>query len=91
MACNYEGLECHHIKGLNRPLLVIVGSKGVMGCGYLSVDALSSLGDAAAIFKGVNSFDDIMKADAKAVSEAGEKLGMKVCEESKEGFRQILS
>ena len=79
MSFNYDGLECHHIKGLQRPLLVIVGPKGFLACGYVNVGACNTLGDAAAIFSGVSNYDDIMKAEAKFVSEAGEKLGMKVC------------
>lgn len=29
MSFNYDGLACHHIEGLARPFLVIVGSKGM--------------------------------------------------------------
>ncbi|MCR9199429.1 MAG: DUF1805 domain-containing protein [Planctomycetaceae bacterium] len=63
---------------LNRPLLVISGSRGALTCGYVSLDALNKLGDAAAIVRGVADFDDMLTAEVQDVSEAATALGVNV-------------
>jgi uncharacterized protein YunC (DUF1805 family) len=58
-------------------LLLIQGSKGMLGCGYLSVEAAERLGDALAIVTGVKSYEDMLKAEVKKVSSAAALLGVK--------------
>ena len=53
------------------------GYHGWIGCGYLNPETASRLGDAAAIFTGVATHDDMLTAEAVAVS-AGEALGLTV-------------
>lgn len=60
---------------LNRPLLAISGSRGSLVCGYVSLDALNKLGDAAAIVRGVGDFQDMLAAEVQDVSEAAQELG----------------
>jgi uncharacterized protein YunC (DUF1805 family) len=64
---------CHQ---LSRPLLVISGSKGCLACGYLSMDSFERNGDAAAIVRGVDTFDDMLVAVVKEVSSLGKELGV---------------
>ena len=64
---------CHP---LNRPLLVISGSKGSLTCGYLSMDSFERNGDAAAIVCGVDTYEDMLVADVKEVSSLGRELGV---------------
>ena len=54
------------------------GYHGWIGCGYLNPDTASRLGDAAAIFTGVATHDDMLSAEAVSVSAAGEALGLTV-------------
>lgn len=63
---------------LNRPLLIITGSKGSLACGYLSLDAFEKLEDAAAIVRGVGDFDDMLKASIQDVSSKAKELGVEV-------------
>ncbi len=65
---------CHQLK---RPLLVISGSKGCLTCGYLSMDSFERNGDAAAIVRGVDTWDDMLKATVQAVSSEADALGVK--------------
>ncbi len=65
---------CHQ---LQRPLLVISGSKGCLTCGYLSMDSFERNGDAAAIVRGVDTYDDMLKAEVQAVSSRAAALGAK--------------
>jgi uncharacterized protein YunC (DUF1805 family) len=58
-------------------LLLIQGSKGMLGCGYLSVDTAEKLGDALAVVTGVKSYEDMLKAKVKKVSSAAALMGVK--------------
>ena len=61
---------------LNRPLLVMSGERGSLVCGYVSLEALNKLGDAAAIVRGVADFDDMLAAEVQDVSDAAQQLGV---------------
>lgn len=63
---------------LGKAFLVVRGYHGWIGCGYLNPDTASRLGDAAAIFTGVATHDDMLSAEAVSVSAAGEALGLTV-------------
>ena len=72
---DWSGLERSKIS-LEAPLLIVKGSLGFLGCGYINVDACAD--EACAIVNGVNTHDDMLKATIKAVSKDGTKLGIKV-------------
>ncbi len=65
----------------NAPLLIIKGEKVMVGCGYLNVETLNKMENAACIVTGVKEFEDVLNAEIKAVtskaSELGVELGMK--------------
>lgn len=58
-------------------ILVIQGNRGILGCGYLSVETADKLGHALAIVTGVASFDDMLSATVSKVSAAATALGVK--------------
>lgn len=66
--------KVHH--SLNRPLLVLTGSLGSLACGYLSIAALNKNGDAAAIVRGVESFDQMLSARVVEATAAAQELGV---------------
>jgi uncharacterized protein YunC (DUF1805 family) len=72
---DWSGLERSKIS-LEAPLLIVKGSLGFLGCGYINVDACAD--EACAIVTGVNTHDDMLKASVKAVSKYATKLGIKV-------------
>ena len=72
---DWSGLERSKIS-LEAPLLIVKGSSGFLGCGYINVDACAD--EACAIVSGVNTHDDMLKASVKAVSKDATKLGIKV-------------
>lgn len=45
-------------------------------CGYLNVNAAETLGDVAAKVKGVQSFEDVLKASIVEVTEKARELGI---------------
>ncbi|MEM7477245.1 MAG: DUF1805 domain-containing protein [Planctomycetota bacterium] len=63
---------CHQ---LSRPLLVISGEKGCLTCGYLSMASFERNGDAAAMVRGVDTFEDMLVAEVREVSSLAEQLG----------------
>ena len=72
---DWSGLEISQIS-LEAPLLIVKGSLGFLGCGYINVDACAN--EACAIVSGVNTHNDMLKATIKAVSKDATELGIKV-------------
>jgi uncharacterized protein YunC (DUF1805 family) len=58
------------------PLLLLKGGKGFVMCGYLNIEAAEKVGSAAAIVSGVNSFEDVLNAEIKAVTTKAKELGL---------------
>src|SRR5689334_15128906 len=52
--CAWRGLERHEIQ-LDQKLLVVKGSKGVIGCPYLNVGSFEKFGEACAIIPAVDT------------------------------------
>ena len=72
---DWSGLERSQIS-LEAPLLIVKGSLGFLGCGYISTD--SCIDEPSAIVSGVNTHNDMLKASVKAVSKDATELGIKV-------------
>jgi len=58
------------------PILLLVGKKGFMGCGYFSVETANKLGDAVAIVSGVRTFEDMLNARIVSTSEKAQEMGI---------------
>lgn len=72
---NWNGFDRFHI-GLKRPVLLVRGSRGVLGCGYFKVETFNKTGEAAAIVTGVDDFEGMANAELIAVSDAAAALGL---------------
>ena len=86
---DWEGLIKEEIQ-LELPLLVIKGSKGFLGCGYINIETCNKTGEACGIVTGVKTHDAMLSAEVTAVSIEAEKLGVSVGmkgEEALEIFR----
>lgn len=57
-------------------LLLIQGTKGMLGCGYVSLAAAEKFAHPLAIVAGVSTFDDMLSAPVKAVTPAAAALGV---------------
>ena len=55
---------------LAKPLLLMKAQKGFLACGYINPVTCDATGEACAIVRGVNSYDDMLNADVIAVSAA---------------------
>jgi uncharacterized protein YunC (DUF1805 family) len=70
---SFEGM---HVTTEHSAVLLIRGARGLLGCGYLSVEAADRLGDALAVVRGVQSYGDMEKAAVSAVSRRARELGV---------------
>lgn len=59
------------------PLLLIVGEKGFVMCGFLNVEAAEKLAVPAAMVSGVKTFEDVLNAPVKATTTKASSLGIK--------------
>jgi len=62
----------------NAPVLMIVGKKGFIGCGYFNIEVADKVAQALAIVSGVSSFDDVLAATIKDVSSTAVELGVTI-------------
>ncbi|NWF86973.1 DUF1805 domain-containing protein [Candidatus Bathyarchaeota archaeon] len=60
------------------PLLLIIAEKGFVMCGFLNVEAAERLGVAAAMVSGVKTFEDVLNAQVKAVTDKAKSLSVEV-------------
>ncbi len=70
--------NAYTIPTANVSMLMIGSKKGMLGCGYISVEAADKFGDPLAIVRGVSCYDDMLKAKVAAVSKPAAQLGVKV-------------
>ena len=57
-------------------MLILLGEKGYVMCGYLNKDAADKFGDAAAVVGG-STFEEILANPVKAVTAKAAELGIK--------------
>lgn len=72
---DWQGLQRFYID-LELPLMFIRGSQGLLVCGYFDIETFNTTGEAAALVRGVSTFDEMLTAKVKCVSAAAAKLGV---------------
>lgn len=60
------------------PLVMIIGKTGFIMCGFLNIIAAEKLNVVAAMVSGVKSFEDVLKAEVKAVTTKAKMKGISV-------------
>jgi len=70
-------------------LIFIAGQKGVLGCGFFKLETANKIGEALAVVTGVKTFDDMLKKEVIAVSDAAMTLGVKVGMTGKEALEKL--
>ena len=58
-------------------LVTVTAKNGFVGCGYYDIEAINAGKENAAIVTGVNSYDDVLKANVVKVSDSAANLGIK--------------
>ena len=74
---NWTGLDRIHFS-LNKPLMVIRGSKGFLACGYIDIQVADTFEDACAVVRTVENFQQMLvRRVAKGdISRMGQRLGI---------------
>lgn len=72
------------------PLVMIIGKKGLVACGFINIDAAEKFDVVAAMISGVRSFDDMLKGEVRAATSKAQSLGIKVGMHGKEAVRLLL-
>ena len=72
------------------PLLVIVGRKGFVMCGFLNMEAAERFSTVAAMVSGVKTFDDVLKAEVKAATSKAKDFGVKIGMKGEKALKLML-
>jgi uncharacterized protein YunC (DUF1805 family)/outer membrane murein-binding lipoprotein Lpp len=83
----WRGLERHEIQ-LDQKLLVVKGSKGVVGCPYLNAASFEKFGEACAIIPAVDTAG-MLNSKVTAVTPEARKLGIEVGMPGREALDKI--
>ena len=70
----------------NVSMMMINAPKGMLACGYISMDAAEKFGDALVIVRGVSSYDDMLKKEVCEVSKKATELGVSIGMTGKEAL-----
>ncbi|PIU82805.1 MAG: DUF1805 domain-containing protein [Elusimicrobia bacterium CG06_land_8_20_14_3_00_38_11] len=62
----------------NAVLVMAIGKKGFVMCGYLNVDAAEKMGDCACVVKGVKNVDELLAGEVVALTTGAQKLGIEL-------------
>jgi uncharacterized protein YunC (DUF1805 family) len=58
------------------PIVLILGKKGFLMCGYLNMEAADKVGAVAASISGVNTFEDLLNKDVMKISIRAREQGL---------------
>lgn len=71
------------------PLLLMVGEKGFVMCGYLNMEVAEKLQVAAAMVSGVKNFQDVLEAEVKAATSKAKELGVNPGVKGREAIKKL--
>jgi uncharacterized protein YunC (DUF1805 family) len=71
------------------PLLLLIGEKGFIMCGFLNMESAEKLGVAAAVISGVKTFDDVLNGQVKAATSKAKTLGVEIGMKGTDAFKHL--
>ncbi|MFH1540913.1 MAG: DUF1805 domain-containing protein [Elusimicrobiota bacterium] len=74
----------------NAVLVMAVGKKGFIMCGYLNIDAAEKMGDCACVVKGVKNIDELLVGKIITITSGAEKIGIKLGITGKEALAKLV-
>ena len=72
-------------------LLMIIGKKGYIMCGYLNINTAQKLGDVACMVTGVKTIEDVLNSNIVALTAEAQKLGIIMGMPVKEVLQKLSS
>ncbi|MFA5779017.1 MAG: DUF1805 domain-containing protein [Elusimicrobiota bacterium] len=73
----------------NAVLVMAIGKKGFVMCGYLNIDAAEKMGDCACVVKGIKNVDELLAGKVVAMTSGAEKMGIKLGITGKEAMEKL--
>lgn len=74
----------------NAVLVMAIGRKGFVMCGYLNIEAAEKMGDVACIVKGVKNVDELLAGKVVALTSGAQKLGIELGITGKEALEKLV-
>ncbi|MFH0858272.1 MAG: DUF1805 domain-containing protein [Candidatus Omnitrophota bacterium] len=74
--CGRKLIEAFCIKLMSKNLILLLGSKGYIMCGYLNMRSADKFKDPAVRITGVSTINESLKADAGSLSREAKRLGI---------------
>ncbi|MEX2723899.1 MAG: YunC family protein [Candidatus Freyarchaeota archaeon] len=71
------------------PLLLIIGEKGFLSCGFLNIEVADILGVAAAVVTGVKTFEDVLNGEVKSLTTRAKEMGVKAGQKGREAMSKL--
>jgi len=71
------------------PLLAMIAKDGFIMCGFLNIEAAEKLNVTAAVVSGVRAFEDVLKAEIKAVTSKAKSKGVTVGMKGEEALKLL--
>ena len=72
------------------PLLLLIAPRGYVMCGYLNISTAEELGQAAAIVRGVKTFEDVLSTKIVRATSGAERLGVKDGMSGREALERMI-
>jgi uncharacterized protein YunC (DUF1805 family) len=70
-------------------LLMIIGAKGYVMCGYLNINTAQKLGDVACMVSGVKTIEDVINSNIVALTAEAQKLGIEMGMPVKDALKKL--
>jgi len=64
------------VDAISPPLLLIIGEKGILSCGYFDLKIAEKFNVPVAVVRGVNSFEDMLNSAVQDLTSAASCLGV---------------
>jgi len=84
----WRGLERHELQLVEQKLLVVKGSRGVVGCPYLDIDTFERLDEACALIPAAD-IDGMLDSKVTAVTPRARALGIEIGMSGREALDRI--
>jgi len=85
----HASLRGYEIKLGEKTLVLIVGQKGYLACGYLNLEIADKFNDCCAIITGVNTVEEMLEKKVVSVSQKAKEVGINTGMTGKEALQFI--
>ena len=75
----------------NVPLVMVLGARGYIMCGYLNMDTAEKMGDRAAVVRGVASLDELLAGKVVACTSHAQAAGVMIGMSGYEALQKLVA